>query len=111
MAIAALGARTRVGGYLSLLAVLAVPELLAGFTRRLLPAGWHELTSIPAALAAVRAGVAHPVLAGAHAARGLAGLLAVVALALLVVAVRVRASEGEDPGSREAAAPGRPVAR
>jgi hypothetical protein len=95
VAMAALGARTRAGGYLSLLAVLVVPELLAGFTGRLLPHGWHELTSIPEALAAVRSAVAHPVLQGAHGARALAGLLAVIALALLVVAARVRAGEGE----------------
>jgi hypothetical protein len=98
VAMAALGARTRTGGYLTLLAVLGVPELLAGFTGRLLPRGWHELTSIPEALAAVRSGVAHPVLAGAHAARALAGLLAVIALSLLIVAARVRMGEGE--GSR-----------
>jgi len=95
VAIAALGARTRAGGYLSLLAVLVVPELLAGFTERLLPRGWRELTSIPEALAAVRSGVSHPALDGAHAARGLAGLVAVVAVALLVVAARARASESE----------------
>jgi len=93
VAIAALGARTRAGGYLSLLAVLVVPELLAGFTGRLLPRGWRELTSIPEALAAVRSGVAHPVLEGAHAARGLAGLGAIIAVALLVVAARARASD------------------
>ena len=99
VAMAALGARTRAGGYLSLLAVLVVPELLAGFTARLLPRGWHELTSIPEALAAVRAAVVHPVLAGAHGARGLAGLLAVIALALLVVAARVRAADGARAGA------------
>lgn len=104
VALAALGARTRTGGYLSLLAVLVVPELLAGFTERLLPRGWRELTSIPEALAAVRAGVAHPVLEGAHAARGLAGLVAVAAVALLVVAARVRGTEGQ---ALDARAPGR----
>ncbi len=99
VAMAALGARTRAGGYLSLLAVLVVPELLAGFTGRLLPRGWHELTSIPEALAAVRTAVAHPVLTGAHGARGLAGLLAVIALALLVVAARVRTADHGKPGA------------
>jgi hypothetical protein len=90
VAMAALGARTRAGGYVTLLAVLALPELLAPWTSDLLPPGWKELTSIPAALAAVRVGVAHPVAAGAHAARGAAGLAAVVALSLLVVAARAR---------------------
>ncbi len=100
VAMAALGARTRAGGYLSLLAVLVVPELLARFTDRLLPRGWHELTSIPEALAAVREAVAHPVLSGAHGARALAGLLAVIALALLVVAARVRTADGPSAGAR-----------
>ena len=99
VAMAALGARTRAGGYLSLLAVLVVPELLAGLTARLLPRGWYELTSIPEALAAVRAAVAHPVLSGAHGARGLAGLLAVIALALLVLAARVQMAEHDRAGS------------
>jgi hypothetical protein len=90
VALAALGARTRAGGYLTLVAVLALPELLAPWTSRLLPHGWHELTSIPSALDAVRSGVSHPVLAGAHGARAVAGLAAVVALAMLVVAARTR---------------------
>ncbi len=90
VAMAALGARTRAGGYVTLLAVLALPELLAPWTSDLLPRGWTELTSIPAALAAVRIGVTHPLEAGAHAARAAAGLAAVVALSLLGVAARAR---------------------
>jgi hypothetical protein len=95
VAMAALGARTRVGGYLTLLAVLALPELLAPWTGTLLPRGWHELTSIPAALAAVRAGVASPSAMAAPMARALAGLAAVVALSLVVVVARVRWAESE----------------
>jgi hypothetical protein len=90
VAMAALGARTRSGGYLTLVAVLVVPELLAPATSALLPRGWHELTSIPAALAAVRAGVAAPGVMGASMARALAGLAAVVAVSLVVVAARAR---------------------
>jgi len=90
VAMAALGARTRAGGYLTLLGVLVLPELVAPWTSDLLPSGWTELTSIPFALGAVRAGVAHPMTAGAHAARAVAGLAAVVALSLLVVAARAR---------------------
>jgi hypothetical protein len=99
VAIAALGARTRTGGYLSLLAVLVLPELLArsGVTAHLLPPGWGELTSIPAALSAVRVGVMHPVLLGAHAARALAALAALVAVALLVVAGRARQKDSDAP--------------
>lgn len=98
VALATLGARTRAGGYLTLVAVLTLPELLAPWTAHLLPRGWTELTSIPEALAAVRAGVAHPAWAGAHGVRGAAGLVAVAALATLVVAARVaRGGDDADP--------------
>jgi hypothetical protein len=91
VSIAALGAKTRAGGYLALLAVLAVPELLAPWTSALLPEGWEELTSIPAALAAVRGGIVSPSgAAGVHAARALAMLAAVVAGSLAVVFARLR---------------------
>ncbi len=93
---AALGARTRVVGYLTLAVILTLPEVLAPWSARLLPKGWHELTSIPAALAAIRAGVAHPILAGPHAARAAAALTAVVMLALLAVAARARDSGRHD---------------
>ena len=95
VALAALGARTRAGGYLTLLAVLVLPEVLGSWTARLLPRGWHELTSIPSALDAVRVGASHPVVSGAHAARALAGLAAVVSLAMLTVAARARHRETE----------------
>ena len=97
LAMAALGARTRAGGYLTLVAILVLPELLAPWTAALLPRGWHELTSIPAALAAVRAGVAFPVAMGASMARALAGLVTIVALSLLAVGARVRATSAGPP--------------
>jgi hypothetical protein len=95
IAMACLGARTRAGGYLTLLAVLVVPELAAPWTSALLPSGWHELTSIPAALDAVRAGVTWPLTAQAGAARALAGLAAVISLSLLVTGARARHAEAE----------------
>jgi hypothetical protein len=92
VAMATLGGRSRAGGYLAFLAVLALPELLAGWTRNLLPAGWHELTSIPAALAAVRSGVAEPSANGAQLGRALAALAAVVAIAVASMTLRIRRS-------------------
>lgn len=89
LAMAALGGRTRGGGYLTLLAVLVVPEALAPWTRVLLPRGWRELTSIPAALDALRAGVQSAGPASPHAARAAVALLAVVAASLLAVRARV----------------------
>jgi hypothetical protein len=90
VAFAALGTGTRAGGYLILVGVLALPELAAPWTAGLLPDGWHELTSIPAALDAVRAGVASPSTDGLALVRAVAGLAAVVAASLAVVQARVR---------------------
>lgn len=95
LAMASLGARGRAGGYLTLLAVLGLPELLSPWTSSLLPGGWHELTSIPAALEAVRAGAVSPGLAGPSAARALAGLAAVVAMSLLVVGASAARAHSE----------------
>jgi hypothetical protein len=87
---AALGGRSRSLGYLAFLAVLVLPELLSPWTAERLPAGWHELTSIPAALAAVRAGIVTPVSQAAPLARALAALAAVSALSFLLVVNRAR---------------------
>jgi hypothetical protein len=95
VAMAALGGRTRGGAYLALLGVLVLPEVLAPWTQRLLPDGWHELTSIPAALEAVRAGVLSPGPASLHAARAMVALLAVVAASLLVVRTQVPGDPGD----------------
>jgi hypothetical protein len=54
LAMAALGARSRAGGYAWLVTVLIVPELLAPLTRAVVPSGWTELVSIPGALGALR---------------------------------------------------------
>jgi hypothetical protein len=94
LAMATVGTGTRIAGYLSLAIVIAVPELLAGWTRPLLPRGWYELTSIPSALAAVAAGVR----SGGHSlwpmTRALAGLSAIVAASLAVVWGRLAQAEG-----------------
>jgi hypothetical protein len=89
LAMATLGGRSRSGGYAWLLVVLVVPELLAPWTRDALPRGWHELTSIPAALEAIRSGVQAAGPAVVHAARAAVGLVAVVAASLVVVRTRI----------------------
>jgi hypothetical protein len=101
VAMATVGGRSRVVGYLALLSVLALPEVLAPWTRELLPPGWRELTSIPAALDAIRRGVARPG-AFAPAARALVGLAGAIALSLVVVRARVaRVSSGRlEEGAR-----------
>jgi hypothetical protein len=89
LAMAALGGRSRAGGYLALLAVLVLPELLAPWTGALLPKGWRELTSIPAALEALSVGVQSAGPAVVHAARATIALVAVIAGSLLFVHARL----------------------
>jgi hypothetical protein len=89
LAMAALGTGTRVVGYLVLVAVLGVPEMLAPWTGALLPQGWRELTSIPSALAAVAAGVRFGGASLWHAARALVALAAIVAASQAAVWVRL----------------------
>jgi hypothetical protein len=97
LAMAALGGRTRGGGYLTLLAVLVLPEAIAPWTESLLPRGWRELTSIPAALDAVRAAVQSAGPAVIHGARAVVALAAVVAASLLVVRARLPQDVAGDP--------------
>lgn len=58
VAFAALGARSRVGGYLFLLGIVVVPEIFASALSSALPETVTELLSIPSALAALRSGLA-----------------------------------------------------
>ena len=95
VAMASLGARSRAAGYFTLLAVLVLPEVLSPWTSALLPHGWHELTSIPAALDAVRACAAFLPASGVPCLRALAGLAGVVALSLVVVGARLARTEAE----------------
>jgi hypothetical protein len=94
VAMAALGVRSRAGGYVWLLVLLVLPELFASWTRELLPSGWGELTSIPAMLGALRAGIASADFA--RAVRACAAIAVVVVAALAAVraqAARLRAEQ------------------
>jgi hypothetical protein len=95
VAMASLAVRTRIGGYMALMAVLVLPELVSPWTSTLLPGDWPELTSIPAALHAVRACVSSPVGSVARAARALAMLAAVFALSVVVIGMRAERAAGE----------------
>jgi hypothetical protein len=55
IAFAALGARTRVSGYLSLLAILVLPEIVASMLTGPIPSEVTELCALPSALGALRA--------------------------------------------------------
>jgi hypothetical protein len=85
---ATLGARARLRGYLALLLVVVVPEVAASWTERfLLPEGWSELASLPAALGALRAtALASP--DWIRTVRALAGLVAVIAVSIVVITAR-----------------------
>ena len=57
VALAALGARSRAGGYVVLVGLFVVPELLSPWTSHIVPAAWARLVSLPGALAAFREGL------------------------------------------------------
>jgi hypothetical protein len=92
VAMATLGGRSRAGGYLAFLALIVLPEVLAPWTVKRLP-GWHELTSLPAALAAVRSGIVTPAANGAALARALTALAALAVVSCLFAVSRVRAAD------------------
>jgi hypothetical protein len=96
VAFAALGARSRAGGYLWLLTVLVLPEAVSGLTGRLVPHEWSDLVSIPRALAALRAAVAPPGFDGARGARALA-VIVLVAIAA-TAAARAQLARADTPG-------------
>lgn len=58
VAFAALGARTRIGGYFYLLLILVLPEVLTSALDKSLPSELLEVCAIPSALAALRASIA-----------------------------------------------------
>jgi hypothetical protein len=84
LAMAALGARSRAGGYGVLFLVLVLPELLASISAGLVPEPWSDVVSIPAALDSLREGLSAP-LDPARCARAVFALAIVVALSILVV--------------------------
>ena len=54
VSLAALGARNRAGGYLVLLALFGLPEMLSSFTGTLVPRAWAGLVSLPGMLTTMR---------------------------------------------------------
>lgn len=92
VAFAALGARSRLSGYLVLILVLVLPELL--FAR--LPHEVSELCSIPSALAALRASIGIGRLEPFRFLRALVALGVYVAVALLFVRRDVARTAYED---------------
>jgi hypothetical protein len=96
LAMAALGSRSRAGGYGWLLLVLVLPELLAPITSALLPYGFGELASIPGALTALRAALMPPGVDAWRATKALFVLTLVVAVSLAAVRRAARRAQREE---------------
>lgn len=85
IAFAALGARSRIGGYLFLLAVVTLPEVVVGLMGSALPEAIADVLSIPSALAALRTALAPGSVDLWRATRAVVALSFVVGFAMLLV--------------------------
>lgn len=85
IAFAALGARSRLGGYLFLIAVVMIPEALVAMMGSALPESVADVLSIPSALAALRSSLAPGTVDLARTARAVVALSLVVAFAMFLV--------------------------
>lgn len=85
VAFAALGARSRIGGYLFLLAVVTLPELIVALMGSALPEPIADVLSIPGALSALRSALAPGTVDLLRAARALLALAFVIAFAMFLV--------------------------
>ena len=98
VAFAALGARSRLGGYLFLITVVSVPELLVMTMGSALPESVSDVMSIPSALSALRSSLAPGTLDVARTARAIVALSLVVAFATFLVrrdAIRIDQPEAD----------------
>jgi hypothetical protein len=90
IAFAALGARSRMGGYFFLLFVIVLPELFAGLLTGWLPDSLLEVIAIPSALAALRSALSPGSFEGLRAMRALVA----IALWIMFAAFLVRGTVG-----------------
>jgi len=85
IAFAALGARSRLGGYLFLIAVVSLPEVVVGMMGSTLPEAVADVLSIPSALSALRTSLAPGSVDLWRASRAIVALTFVVGLAMFLV--------------------------
>jgi hypothetical protein len=85
VAFAALGARSRIGGYLFLVSVVVLPEAIVAMMGSALPESVSDVLSIPSALSALRSSLAPGTLELWRAARAVFALSLVVGLAMFLV--------------------------
>ncbi len=85
VAFAALGARSRIGGYLFLIGVVTVPEIIVALMGSALPEPIADVLSIPGALSALRSALAPGTVDLLRASRALVALAFVIAFAMFLV--------------------------
>ncbi|MGO8998863.1 MAG: hypothetical protein ACLQVI_36525 [Polyangiaceae bacterium] len=95
MSLAALGGRRRTGGFFRFAAVVLVPVFLERWTSSLVPAGWGDVLSLPAALNALRAALLTPGIDVARLARAAIVLAAFAALCFVLVLAEISALDAE----------------
>jgi hypothetical protein len=98
LSLAALGGRTRAGGYVGLLVLLVLPELAEPWTSRLVPEAWGDLLSVPSALAGLRSAIA-PDLDVARMARAACVLALFAVLSYALARTEIARVDAEDEES------------
>jgi hypothetical protein len=99
VALAAVGARSRIGGYLFLLFVVVFPEVLASSLSDIVPESITEVLSIPSALVALRSALAPGGLDFLRAVRALVAIALFVTFAVLIVKREVAQLEQPEVGA------------
>ncbi len=99
LSLASIGGRSRGGGYLGLLVLLVVPELIERWTSALVPDEWGGLLSVPSALAALRASLTSPELDAATFVRAACVVLAFAALCFALVRTEIARIDADDDGA------------
>jgi hypothetical protein len=105
MSLAALGGRSRAGGFLRFAAVVLVPVFLLPWTSSLVPPGWGEVLSVPSALDALRASLLPPGFDGARLARAGVALAAFAAVCFVLVLAELAAFDAEQAGGEDEVRP------
>lgn len=85
IAFAAVGARSRIGGYLFLIAIISLPEAVVGLLGSSLPEAIADVASIPSALGALRTALAPGTVDLWRAMRAIVALTFVVGFAMFIV--------------------------
>jgi hypothetical protein len=99
MTLAAIGGRSRAGGYLGLLGLLVLPEVLEPWTSTLVPGDWSDLLSVPSALSALRSSLTAHAVDGVRFARAACVVAAFAALCFALARTEIARLDAEDDGA------------